>query len=275
MLAGCGPAPPHVTVASKNFAEQLVLGEIIAQHLERRGITVERKLNLGGTLLAQNALTSGAVDLCPEYTGTALTAVLKLPSGRDPKAVFDRVASEYASKWRLRWLPPLGFNNTFAMTVLGEAARSGKLSTISDAARRTAPWKLGVGYEFLQRPDGLTGLRSAYNLRIDGTPVSMDLGLLYQALASKHVEMVAGSATDGQLSALDVKVLDDDKHYFPPYQCAIVVREDALAREPRLRPALDELSGKFDDRTMRRLNHEADTVHRPIADIARDFLRSY
>ena len=181
MLAGCGPSPPHVTVASKNFAEQLVLGEITAQHLEKRGMTVERKLNLGGTLLAHNALTSGDIDLYPEYTGTALTAVLKHPSGQDPRAVYDEVAKEYESRWRLRWLPPLGFNNTFAITVLGETARSGGMATISDAARRQAPWKLGVGYEFLQRPDGFNGFRSTYSLRVDGDPVSMDLGLLYKA----------------------------------------------------------------------------------------------
>ncbi len=273
-LAGCGPAPPHVTVASKNFAEQLVLGEIIAQQLEQDGMTVERQLNLGGTLLAHNALTSGAIDLYPEYTGTALMAVLKLPPGHDPKTVFDQVAKEYESKWRLRWLAPLGFNNTFAMTVRGDEARGGSLQSISDAARRPAPWKMGAGYEFLQRADGFAGLRAAYQLKVDGDPVTMDLGLLYQSLMSKQVDMVAANATDGQLSALDVKVLEDDRHYFPPYQCAVVVREEALAREPRLAPSLAKLAGKFDNRTMQRLNHEADTKHRPIADIARDFLRS-
>jgi osmoprotectant transport system substrate-binding protein len=275
LLGGCGPAPPHVTVASKNFAEQLVLGEIIAQQLERRGMNVERKLNLGGTLVAHNALTSGAIDLYPEYTGTALMAVLKLPAGHDPKAVFDEVAKEYEGNWQLRWLPPLGFNNTFAMTVRGETARAGGFKSISDAARRPPPWKLGVGYEFMQRSDGYAGLRSTYQLKVDGDPVTMDLGLLYQSLMAKQVDMVAASATDGQLSALDVKVLEDDRHYFPPYQCAVVVREAALAREPRLGPALKELSGKFDDVTMRRLNHAADTKHRPIADIAAEYLRSY
>jgi len=273
-LAGCGPAPPHVTVASKNFAEQLVLGEIIAQHLERRGMNVERKLNLGGTLLAHDALTSGAIDLYPEYTGTALMAVLKLPSGHDPQSVFDTVAKDYEAKWRLKWMPPLGFNNTFAMVIRGDAARAGRFESISDAARRPAPWKLGVGYEFVQRSDGFTGLRSTYQLRVDGDPVTMDLGLLYQSLTTKQVDMVAASATDGQLSALDVKVLDDNRHYFPPYQCAVVVREGALGREPRLGAALQELSGKFDDATMRRLNYEADTKHRPIADIAAEYFRS-
>ncbi len=271
-LIGCsGPRP--LTVGSKNFTEQIVLGEIVAQHLERRlGERVERKLDLGGTLLAQEALRSGAIDLFPEYTGTALTAVLKLPPLSDPRAVLERVRAEYRRRWNLDWLDPLGFNNTFAMVVRGQDARAEQIETLSDAARRRQPWRLGVGYEFLGRPDGLPGLLAAYHLPLTGAPRSMDLGLLYQALQHNQVDMVAANATDGMLSVLDVKVLRDDRSHFPPYQAALVVREQSLREHPRLRAALEELSGKFSDAAMRKLNYEVDGRHRPVREVAGEWL---
>jgi glycine betaine/choline ABC-type transport system substrate-binding protein len=269
---GCG-GPRALTVASKNFTEQVVLGEIVAQHLERRlGVEVDRKLNLGGTLLAHEALRSGQVDLYPEYTGTALMAVLKLPPSSDPAAVRARVAEEYRRRWDLEWLPPLGFNNTFAMVVRGPEARAGGIRTLSDAARREEGWLLGTGYEFLQRADGLPGLLKTYGLRLKSSPATMDLGLLYQALRQRHVDMVAANATDGLLSVLDVQVLADDRGYFPPYEAAVVVRQAALRERAGLREALEELSGKFPDAVMRKLNYEVDGRHRPVAEVAREFL---
>lgn len=272
LLAGCSH-PPRIVVGSKNFTEQVVLGEIVAQQIERRlHVPVDRKLNLGGTLLAHEALVKGDIDLYPEYTGTALTAVLKqAPGASNPAGVFERVRDAYRARWRLEWLPPFGFNNTFAMVVRGETARRWRLTTLSDAAAHRA-WRLGIGYEFQSRPDGLAGLLRTYGLQMEGTPAVMDLGLLYPALESGRVNMVAGNATDGLLSTLDVKVLADDRHYFPPYQCALVVRAQALARFPELRPALEELSGKIDDATMRRLNYEVDGQHRRASDVAADFL---
>jgi osmoprotectant transport system substrate-binding protein len=271
-LAGCARTRP-LTVGSKNFTEQILLGEIVAQHLERRlGQKVDRKLDLGGTLLAQEALRSGQIDLFPEYTGTALTAVLKLAPLSDPGAVRERVRAEYRRRWNLEWLDPLGFNNTFAVVVRGPDARAAGLETLSDAARRKQPWRLGAGYEFGQRPDGLPGLLATYQLPLDGTPRSMDLGLLYQALEQKQVDMVAANATDGMLSVLDVRVLRDDRHYFPPYEAALVVREQSLRAHPGLRAALEELSGRFSDGVMRKLNYEVDGRHRRVADVAREWL---
>lgn len=272
--AGCsGPRP--LTVGSKNFTEQIILGEIVAEQLERTlHVKVDRKLDLGGTLLAQQALQTGAIDLYPEYTGTALTAVLKLPPLSNPAAVLERVRSEYRQRWKLEWLDPLGFNNTFAMVVRGPQARAEGLETLSDAARRKQGWRLGAGYEFLRRPDGLPGLLQTYHLPLDGNPKSMDLGLLYSALEQQQVDMAAANVTDGMLSALDVKVLRDDKSYFPPYQAALIVREQSLSAYPGLRAALDQLTGKLSDAGMRKLNYEVDGKHRPVAEVARGLLSS-
>jgi glycine betaine/choline ABC-type transport system substrate-binding protein len=269
-LTGCAPKPA-IVVGSKNFTEQALLAEIVSQHVERRmHLVVSRKFNLGGTLLAHGALTSGGIDLYPEYTGTALTAVLKRPPGKDPAAVMEEVRREYARHWRLRWLAPLGFNNTFAMMVRGEEARKG-IRTLSQAAA-ARPWRLGAGYEFKQRADGLAGLLRTYGLRTDGDAVTMDLGLLYAALKSRKVDMIAANSTDGLASVLDVAMLEDDRRYFPPYECAVVVREDTLARLPGLEEALNELSGKLPDTVMRRLNFAVDGEHRPPAQVAAGFL---
>ena len=271
--AGCSREHP-LTVGSKNFTEQVVLGEIVAQHLEHRlGQRVDRKLNLGGTLLAHQALVNGEIDLYPEYTGTALTTILKLPPAGDPAAVLALVRAEYQKRFQIEWLEPLGFNNTFAMVVRGEDARRHQLASLSDAARYPTGWNLGVGYEFQQRPDGLAGLLKTYNLPTKGLPKTMDLGLLYKALEQNQVDMVAGNVTDGLLSVLDVVVLRDDKNYFPPYQGVLEVRAQSLKERPALRAALDELAGQLSDPIMRKLNQQVDGEHRQVADVARQFLR--
>jgi osmoprotectant transport system substrate-binding protein len=270
---GCSSGPRPIVVGSKNFTEQLVLGEILAQQLERRlGGKVARKLNLGGTLLAHQALVNGEIDVYPEYTGTALTAVLKLPVSSDASRVLSEVRDSYEKRWRLEWLAPFGFNNSFAMVIGGEEARRGKLRTLSEAARHKTDWVMGVGYEFLQRPDGFAGMVKTYGLRIKGQVKTMDLGLLYRALGQRQVDMIAASATDGMLSVLDVTVLQDDRHYFPPYEAAPVVRADSLAAHPGMREALNELAGKLTDKAMQKLNYQVDGKHRPLADVAREFL---
>jgi glycine betaine/choline ABC-type transport system substrate-binding protein len=275
LLASCSHSR-RLTVGSKNFTEQILLGEIVAQQMERRlHQPVRRKLDLGGTLLAQKALINGEIDLYPEYTGTALTAVLKLPPSSDPAAVFQRVRDEYRRRWNLDWLDPLGFNNTFAMVMRGSQARAENLKTLSDAARHREGWKLGVGYEFLQRPDGLAGLLRTYHLPLDGPPKTMDLGLLYKALEQHQVDMVAANATDGMLSVLDAQVLLDDRHYFPPYQAALIVRAAAINHYPGLPAALAELSGKFSDVAMRQLNYQVDGKHRPVAAVAHEWLATW
>ena len=264
-----------MVIGSKNFTEQLILGEIAAQHLERRlHAKVQRRLDLGGTLLAQEALAAGQIDAYPEYTGTALTNVLKLPPAADAARTLATVRSEYARRFKLRWLDPLGFNDSFAMVVRGADARSRNLKSLSDAARCCA-WKLGVGYEFLTRPDGLAGLTARYpNLRIDGMPRSMDLGLLYRALEQKQVDMVAANSTDGMLAVLDAVVLADDARAFPPYEASLVVREAALRDHPGMEAALGELSGRVSEATMRKLNYEVDGKHRPAGEVAAEFLNT-
>jgi len=264
-----------ITVGSKNFTEQVILGEIVAQHVSLRlSERVDRKLNLGGTLLAHQALVKGDLDLYPEYTGTALTAVLKRRLSSDPAAVLAKVKAEYLSRFKILWLDPLGFNNTFAMVIRGEDARKYQIETLSDAATHANGWTLGVGYEFQQRPDGLAGLLRTYKLPLKRSPRTMDLGLLYRALEQKQVNMVAASATDGLLSVLDVKVLKDDKRYFPPYQASLAVRADALAKHPPLKRALEQLSGLFSNEIMRTLNYQVDGKHRPVSEVAMTFLRA-
>jgi len=215
----------------------------------------------------------GSIDLYPEYTGTALMAVLKRPPATDPAAVLAEVRAAYQSQWKLAWLSPLGFNNTFAMIVRGEAARAGKLTNLSEAAS-AGPWRLGVGSEFQQRADGLPGLVKAYGLRMDGEPVTMDLGLLYVALDSRKVDMIAANSTDGPAAVRDVTILADDKRYFPPYDCAVVAREEALRQFPALRGVLEQLSGKLTAEIMRKLNQKVDGERLPAAQVAREFLRS-
>lgn len=271
-LTGCARGRALV-VGSKNFTEQEILGEIAAQQLERRlGARVSRKLDIGGTLLAHEALVAGEIDLYPEYTGTALTAILKLPAATDPNAVFHTVANEYRARWKLVWLPPLGFNDTFAMVIRGEDARSTGIGTLSQAAQRKRGWVLGVGYEFLRRPDGFAGLQKTYALPLEGTPRTMDLGLLYTALEGGQVDLVAANSTDGLLAERDFKVLEDDRKYFPPYEAAFVVREGLFSREPNARAALEELSGKLTTAAMQRLNGQVVGKHRRPAEVAAEFL---
>jgi len=273
LFTGCG-ARHHIVVGSKNFTEQLILGEIVAQHIEARmHQPVERKLDLGGTLLAHQALLARDIDLYPEYTGTAFTNVLKRSGVTDPAVVLEQVRAEYSSGFHLDVLDPLGFDNSFAMTVRGDDARARHLQTLSDAAADPRGFTLGAGYEFLTRPDAYGALNRTYPIQWIAAPKSMDLGLLYQALEQKQVSMAAANTTDGLLSKLDVTVLKDDKHVFPPYQACIVVRQEALAAYPNLREVLSELSGKISDTAMRNMNYAVDGQHRSARDVAKDFLQ--
>ena len=263
-----------IRVGSKNFTEQVVLGEIIAQHLEHRlQQKVNRQLNLGGTLLAHGALVNEEIDVYPEYTGTALTAILKEAPDNDPERVLAHVRSEYAKRFKIEWLDPLGIDNSFAMVVRGADARARHLENLTDASMVSSAWALGVGYEFEQRPDGLAALDRVYHLRWVGNPQTMDLGLLYKALQGNQVSMIAANATDGLLSKLDLKVLADDKHAFPPYQVSIAASQDRLRATPGMREALQELSGKFTNQTMQQLNYQVDGEHRPVSQVAADFLK--
>lgn len=261
------------TIGSKNFSEQVILGEIAAQGLEARGLEVDRRLNLGGTFVCHQALVAGELDLYAEYTGTAFTAILKRKPVSDPAAVREEVAREYRKRWDLVWAPALGFENTFALVMRGEDARRLGVRKISDLAAHAATIRPGFGYEFLEREDGFPGLARTYGLSFGARPAQMDLGLLYPALESGKVDLVAGNSTDGLIEAIGGVVLEDDRRYFPPYEAAFVLRADAWAR-PDVRSFFESLAGRLDAATMRKLNAAADREKRRPEDIAGEFLGS-
>ena len=261
-----------IVIGSKNFTEQIILGEIAAQQLERKlHIPVERKLNLGGTLLTQEALVRGQIDLYPEYTGTASSAVLKQKISSDITEAYMQVKDAYRERFHLVWLPPLGFNDTFAMVVRHPDAARLSAPTLS-AAAGARTWRLGVGYEFLTRTDGLLAMDRRYDPKWQGTPKTMDLGLLYRALDQNQVDMAAANSTDGLLTESKFTVLEDDKKVFPPYSACFVVRQQLLEQRMDVRAALEMLSGRISDDTMRNLNRSVDIEHRPVVRVARDFL---
>ncbi len=263
---------PVIRVGSKNFTEQILLGEIVAQTIERQAqVSVERRLNLGGTFICDRAIRSGDIDIYVEYTGTADTAIFKEQVDTDPGRVFARVRQHYAEVG-LTLLPPLGFGNTFAILVRGEDARRLGLKTIEDAVPAARSWQPGFGYEFVQRADGYPGLASRYHLRFAAPPRVMDLSLIYRALATRQVDLIAGDATSGLISAYDLVMLEDNRHYFPPYDAAAVARSATLLRYPAVRQALEELSGRISMGDMRQMNHAIDAGHQDPADVARAFL---
>jgi osmoprotectant transport system substrate-binding protein len=266
------PYKPQLVVSSKFFTEQVVLAELLAQHIEARtGIAVIRKPNLGGTLLVHKAMLSGEADLYVEYTGTALTAVLGEAPAGDSASVYRRVKEEYAKRFAFEVTEPLGFENTFAMVVRGDDARSLHLAKISDIAPLAPRWRAGVGYEFLERPDGYRGWTERYSLKFAKQPSVLDLGLLYRALAEKKVDIVAGNSTDGLIDALGLVPLQDDRHYFPPYDAVPIVRRAALEKFPQLRAALAELAGKISAEDVRRLNRQVDADQRDVATVVGEF----
>jgi glycine betaine/choline ABC-type transport system substrate-binding protein len=260
-----------VRVGSKNFTEQIILGEIVAGQLERAGLTVERRLNLGGTFICDRALRSGDIDVYVEYTGTADTAVFKAPAETDRARVLERVRQRYADGG-LTLMPPLGFENTFAILVRGDDARRLHLRTIEDAAPVSPSWQAGFGYEFLQRADGYPGLSQKYGLRFGSPPRAMDLSLIYRALADRRVDLIAGDATSGLIAAYDLFMLDDNRHYFPPYDAVPVARAAALLNQPRMRAALDALGGRISIDAMRGMNQAVDAGRQDPAAVARAFL---
>lgn len=274
-LVSCGSERNTIVVGSKNFSEQALLGEILAQHIEARThLPVTRRFYLAGSYICQQALLSGRIDTYVEYTGTALTAILHDPIEKDASAVFGRVKSEYQRRFGLDVLPSLGFNNTFAIVIRGEDARRLILKSISDAAPHAPQWRAGFGYEFMERPDGYEGLARVYGLHFAEAPRILDLGLLYRAVLDKQVDLVAGNSTDGLLSARDLVILTDDKHYFPPYEAAPIIRSEMETRHPEVRAVIAELAGKISDEEMRKMNFAVDGLHRDAADVAREFLRA-
>lgn len=275
LLTVCGPPRENrVVIGSKNFTEQAILGEIFAQRLETKtNLRIERRFYLAGSFICHQAILSGRIDLYPEYTGTALTAILKEKPEGARDQVYRRVKSEYKKRFGLTLGPPLGFNDTFAIEIRGEDARRLHLQTISQAAADTPQWRPGFGYEFMERPDGYKGLAASYGLRFAEPPRIMDLGLLARALKERQVDLIAGNTTDGLIPALDLFVLEDDRHYFPPYEAVAVIRQPTLTRHPEVGRALDELAGKISDQDMQQLNYAVDGQHRDIKEVVQDFLK--
>jgi len=271
-LCGCGRTNLLV-VGSKNFTEQVILGEMAAQQLERKLHTkVERKLNLGGTLLTHEAIVKGDIDIYPEYTGTASSVVLKQQIPREPAQAYMTVKDEYLRRFQLVWLPPLGFNNTFAMIVRTVDAEKLSRQELSAATSRT--WRLGVGYEFLTRPDGFHSLSKVYGLRWEGRPRTMDLGLLYQALRQRNIDMAAANSTDAQLTQPGFAALRDDKNAFPPYSACFVLRRAVVQQQTGVELALTMLSNHINAETMRDLNRRVDVEHQPVVRVVNEFLRT-
>jgi osmoprotectant transport system substrate-binding protein len=275
VLTGCVPSRDNrVVVGSKNFTEQLILGELIAQQLEHHTqLEVDRRFYLAGTYICHQAILAGRIDIYPEYTGTALTAILKQQPGGTREQVYADVRSSYAAKFHLAVGSPFGFNDTFAIEIRGEDARRLNLKTISQAAAYTPGWRAGFGYEFVERSDGYKGLASTYNLHFSAPPRIMDLGLLTRALKDKQVDLIAGNTTDGLIPALDLVVLEDDRHYFPPYEAVPIVRQATLKAHPEVEEALQQLARKISDDEMRRLNYAVDGEHRDVKEVVRQFLQ--
>jgi osmoprotectant transport system substrate-binding protein len=265
------PRPDHPVIGAKNFTEQVVLGELLAQEIEARShLPVERRFYLAGSYICHQALVSGRIDAYVEYTGTALTAILKQPIDRNPQAVLETVRRLYAERYRIVTGPPLGFQNTFAMVIRGEDAERLHLKTLSEAARYAPRWRLGVGYEFEQRPDGLAGLSATYGLHFAEPPRTMELGLLFRALNAGQVDMIAANSTDGPIRRFGLVALEDDRNYFPPYQAVALVRSESLRRWPGIQLALDALAGKVSEEDMRAMNEAVDE-HQDPAVVVRAF----
>jgi osmoprotectant transport system substrate-binding protein len=272
-MPACRTGGSGIVVGCKNFTEQLILGEIFAQMLEHDcRVPVQRRFYLAGTYICQQAILAGRIDVYPEYTGTALAAVLKQTAMGDASQVYGEVKREYQQKFNLDLTPPLGFNNSFAMVMRGDDARRLGVSTLSGFAPYAPKMRLGVGYEFLERADGYKGLVRAYDLKFAEQPRVMDLGLLYRALQNHTVDIVAGSNTDGLIAALGLVVLEDDRHYFPPYDAVPIVRPQMLQQFPAARGVFERLGGRISAEQMRRMNFAVDGEKRDAAAVAQEFL---
>jgi glycine betaine/choline ABC-type transport system substrate-binding protein len=273
-VVSCERHANRIVVGSKNFTEQLILGELFAQIIEARThLPVERRFYLAGTFICQQAILAGRIDIYPEYTGTALTAVLKEKPSGDKQDVYRRVQQGYETRFGLSVGAPLGFDDTFAMVIRGDDARRLNIKTLSQAAAFTPKWRAGFGYEFMERPDGYKGLVASYGLRFAEAPRIMDLGLITRALKDHQVDIIAGNNTDGLIPALDFFVLEDDHHYFPPYEAVAIMRGEMLKSHPEVGAALGELADAISDDDMRRLNYAVDGQHRDATEVVREFLR--
>jgi osmoprotectant transport system substrate-binding protein len=276
LMPSCSPSrSDRIVVGSKNFTESFLLGEIVAQQIEAHtNLKVDRRFYLAGTYICQQAILAGRIDVYPEYTGTALAAILKQNASRDKQDVNLRVKTEYERRFGLTLGPAFGFNDTFAMEIRGEDARRLNIKTLSQATPFASHWRAGFGYEFMERPDGYRGLAATYGLHFAEPPRIMDLGLLARALKDHQIDLAGGNTTDGLIPALDLFVLEDDRHYFPPYEAVPVIRQQTLQQHPELAQILAELSKTISDEEMQSLNYAVDGQHRDAKEVVHEFLRS-
>ncbi|HST06310.1 MAG TPA: glycine betaine ABC transporter substrate-binding protein [Chloroflexia bacterium] len=277
MLAACdsgeqGNGKPTIRVGSKQFTEQLIIGNMYALILEDAGYKVERKLNLGGTAVVHQAIVSGDLDVYAEYTGSALAAILKLPMDTNPQKVYDTVKAEYDKQFKLKWLDPLGFNDTYAIAMRKDRAAELGITKISDLKSKADQLTIAGSQEFMSRQDGLPGLEAAYGMKFKDSK-AMDSGLVYQAVDANQVDVASGNSTDGRLGALGLLMLEDDLPFFPPYYLAPVVRQDTLAKDPGLEAVLNKLAGKMDEATIAALNLKVDDEKLEPEDVARTYLK--
>ena len=269
----CSGERDGLVIGSKNFSEQIVLAEIMAQQIERRtNVTVERRLNLGGTIVCHRALVAGQIDLYPEYTGTSFVVILREKVISEPRVVYERVKAEYEERFQVAVGQPFGFENTYALLIRGEDAKRLGATTLSDIVPHSASWQAGVGHEFIERADGYSGLVETYGLRFDTPPLAMDLNLVYRAMEEGKVDLIVGNSTDARIVSLDLVQLTDDRGYFPPYEAVPVVRKQTLARYPEIASALAELAGTITTDEMRRMNYQVDVEHQDAAQVAKEFL---
>jgi osmoprotectant transport system substrate-binding protein len=276
LLPSCSPSRfDRIVIGSKNFTESLLLGEIMAQMIRARtSLKVDRRFYLAGTYICQQAILAGRIDVYPEYTGTALTAILKQDASAQKEDVYKRVKNEYERRFGLTLGPAFGFNDTFAMEIRGEDARRLNIKTLSQATAFAPQWRAGFGYEFMERPDGYRGLAATYGLHFAEQPRIMDLGLLTRALKDHQIDLAGGNTTDGLIPALDLFVLADDRHYFPPYEAVPVIRRQTLEQHPEIAQVLAELGGKISDEEMQNLNYAVEGQHRDATEVVHEFLRS-
>jgi len=272
---GNGKPKATLTIGSKEFTEQLILGEMYALALEHAGFNIERKLALGGSPALQEALVAGEIDLYPEYTGTGLMTVLKLPVNTDPQAVYESVAEGYKEKFDLVWLNPAPMNNTYVLVMTQRSAADYGIQTISDMVAHAKELTMAGTVEFANREDGLPGLKQVYGDFELKRYIPVEPDLKYRALVEGKADVITGFGTDGQISAFNLVTLEDDKHMYPPYQVAPVMRQQILEEYPEIGEVLNTLAPKLSDETMQYLNYEVSGKGREPADVAREFLLQY
>ncbi len=271
-FAGCGNEE-KIVVTSKNFNESIILGHMLASLIENNtDINVERKMNLGGTKVALEALNSGGADMYVDYTGTGYVNIMKQSGETDPDKIYDLVSDYYQTEFKITWLEPLGFNNTYAMAIRKDTAEKYNLKTCSDLAEVSGELILGSTFEFAERPDGYLGLQEVYGMNFKDIK-SVDGGLRYQALANGNSDVIDAFSTEGLLKAFELVVLEDDKNFFPPYYAVPIVRTETLEKYPQLKDLINKLGGMIDEDTMIELNYKVDKLEEDPRDVAENFLK--